>query len=315
MVKPGGPHWVAQISNGVEDFTVDVFPYPDLCPPRVLDQVESLRNNCSSAARLVSIFAADHSRRLEEVRTGRLIRVVLHAEGGAIYCYSVVPDQYVVGLRLGQTPDQVPYDIVSTLPEIKLADESIACLINELRQRIGLRTQNPGGFKTQKQSTLSGDLSKPFAMPASDTALHIEGIDSDGSLSTLCQAAVDPADLQLVSVCRGPNLKLSVDYFGHEQVGRFFTLITIDSRRKFYADLALGLPHMLGPFRRLARSTVGGQLLRVTLDVEQGAVYYYRLNSADYLVGVTLDQSQVNVADKKMALLARKCREVVGAAH
>jgi hypothetical protein len=117
-----------------------------------------------------------------------------------------------------------------------------------------------------------------------------------------------------LSVCRGPNL-LSVDYFGDEQVGPFFTLITIGSRRKFYADLALGLPHMLGPFRRLARSTVGGQLLRVTLDVEQGAVYYYQLNSADYLVGVTLDQNQVSVADEKMALLARKCREVVGAAH
>jgi hypothetical protein len=45
------------------------------------------------------------------------------------------------------------------------------------------------------------------------------------------------------------------------------------------------------------------------LDVELGAIFYYRLRVGDYLIGVTLDQEQVRAADEEMAKLALRCRE------
>jgi hypothetical protein len=42
----------------------------------------------------------------------------------------------------------------------------------------------------------------------------------------------------------------------------------------------------------------------LVLDVEQGAVIYYRLGVGDYLIGVTLNQERVGAADGKLASLA-----------
>jgi hypothetical protein len=88
-------------------------------------------------------------------------------------------------------------------------------------------------------------------------------------------------------------------------------MMTVDARRKFYNDFAMELSNVVSTLGRLTRSSVGGRLFRLVLDVEQGAIFYYRLRVNDYLVGVTLDQDQVHVADDKMALLARRSQEQV----
>jgi hypothetical protein len=49
-----------------------------------------------------------------------------------------------------------------------------------------------------------------------------------------------------------------------------------------------------------------GKLVRVVLDVEQGAIYFYNLGDIGFLVGVTLDQQQVDPADWKMSLIANE---------
>jgi hypothetical protein len=44
------------------------------------------------------------------------------------------------------------------------------------------------------------------------------------------------------------------------------------------------------------------------LDVEQGAIYYYRIRPAEYLVGVTIIQRKVAEADRKIAEISLACR-------
>ncbi len=50
---------------------------------------------------------------------------------------------------------------------------------------------------------------------------------------------------------------------------------------------------------------LGGVLRRVVLDVEAGALYFRRLGEDDALIGVTLDQAKVAVAEASLNTLAQ----------
>lgn len=50
----------------------------------------------------------------------------------------------------------------------------------------------------------------------------------------------------------------------------------------------------------------GGIFIRTILDVEQGSLSYYYIDKDVYLIGVTLDQSQVLAVDEKLRFLANE---------
>jgi hypothetical protein len=55
-----------------------------------------------------------------------------------------------------------------------------------------------------------------------------------------------------------------------------------------------------------ARRLDGGILIRTVLDVEQGALYYYRIDRNGYLTGITMDRSRVLVTDEKLRRLTNE---------
>lgn len=281
-VGPNGLHSVARITSGVTDFTVDAFDELGVGEP------EALRQACRGVARLVTSLASVQDEKLDEVRTGRLIRFVLHGDRGAILCFSVVPGQFLVGFTLAPVPDGVR---LTAVPEVQAADETMAGLVLRLRRRLGLGSQNPGGFE-------------PADRPSSDRSVPVVEGPVDRAEYGPIEAAVDPADLHLVAFKSPYADELVVDRLGHPLLSRFFGLTTVESRRKFYRDLARELPKTAGQAGRLVRASLDGALLRLVLDVEQGAVYCYRMSAGHYLIGVTLDQTQVATAEEKLARLA-----------
>jgi hypothetical protein len=62
------------------------------------------------------------------------------------------------------------------------------------------------------------------------------------------------------------------------------------------------------------RALDSGTLIRLVLDVERGALYYYVVHSESerFLVGVTLDQDMVHVTDRKLQTLVDDIRHHLG---
>ncbi|GAB3932804.1 hypothetical protein GCM10027614_02650 [Micromonospora vulcania] len=99
----------------------------------------------------------------------------------------------------------------------------------------------------------------------------------------------------------------AVDILEHSELDSFFNRgVTVADRRDRYQRLAGDLSLLALQVGRDLRRAVAGDVARLVLDVEMGAVYYYRLSLDDYLVGVTLNQDLVARADEEMATLARR---------
>jgi len=275
----GRLHLITQISSGVPDFVVDTFGERG---PRVApEDLDALRASCHSAARLIATFTDAQDGRLEDVRTGRLIRVVLHADGGAVYCYAVVPGQNVVGFVFDDAAAHANHPLARQ-PAVNAADHAMTELVDRLRGLLGLPAQNAGGWSSEgHEAQLAGD-----------------------SAAELMESAVDTHDLHYVARLRTGQEPRVCEKLGDAAMRPYFRLITPANRRKFYDEEAIEIRQTVGQVGRLVRSTVGGTVHRLVLDVEQGAIYYYRLAVGDNLVGVTLNQEQVGATDGKLAALA-----------
>ena len=302
VVRPtGGLHAVIEVNGGIDDLMIDVFESSEVraaCPVE-FDAAE-MRTACASAARLLTGFVLAEEERLDEAGTGRLIRVVLHAEHGAILCYAVVPGQFVVGFAFGQATGESG-TLLCDLPTVDAADRAMTDLVNALRQRMQLPRQDAGGWADD--SALDVPLGLTTASRVTSTETAVDGDRDDPALRPALRA-VRHADLHFVSRVRGWSPDLVVDCFAHPELRTPIGSITPEARRKFYVDLSGQLSHTVATQGRLVRSTIGSHLVRLVLDVEQGAVYYYHLPTGDYLVGVTLYQRQVNSADRRMSWLA-----------
>jgi hypothetical protein len=172
------------------------------------------------------------------------------------------------------------------------ADQAIAHLVTRLRASFGQPTQDPGGFihlsQHPEQEWRGG---------------HQE---AGATLEQRCQAVLDPQDLQFVALIRDGAKELWPDLFDDPAMEPFFRAgYTVDLRRRFYRDFALDLPHHVRDLGRIAYPLIGRGLDRVVLDVQRGAIYYYRMDPRSYLMGVTLNQFAVAVADVKMEWLSR----------
>lgn len=304
VLSAQGIHYLAYYADGVYDFGMDLLADIAFRIDRPPSSIESRRSDYERIGCQLSNAVKDLDETLQQVRTGALIRVMLHAPRGVICCDSIVPDEYVVGLTFD--PSSLPTSGValSELAGARRIDITIARLATELRRQLSLQPLNPGAWISPKPASdeaSSGPLSHPFARR--DVSPYIEGAEDD-AVADLFREAVDPDDLHYVACCRDGEVTFSVDQLGHHQLGRFFTQITPEKRRSFYRDFCRQLPVIIGQLGRMVGSAIGGRLERLVLDVEQGAIYYYRLGIGEYLVGVTIDQDQVAKADDKMAQLA-----------
>lgn len=295
--------FVAHYTDGLFDFSVDRLDEP----PSEQDTLGggTRRADLQRFGRSFGFTMTQLDERLAVVNSGRLIRVVLQTENGAAIVNSVVPMEHVIGFAL----DRVPAHGVRPAfdAEVEAADRALALLAKQLRSLIALGSENPGGFETTSREPT------PTAEPTREALVTHVGDDIRGSrMAQLCTGAVRPADLHLVALYSAGEVRFLADCFDHESLGPFFTRTNPSARRAFYEGFGKELDALLPRFNRATRQVLGGLLHRVVLDVEQGAIYCHRLRPGGYLVGVTLSQAQVHVADLRMAELAAAVRDLPG---
>ncbi|NUT47555.1 MAG: hypothetical protein HOV94_09645 [Saccharothrix sp.] len=280
-------HYLAHYSSGVFDFGVDVLGDPGAEPGALPGG--SRREELKRLGRFLTFQVATLDRALQEVRTGRLIRTVLHTDEGALFCDSVVPTEHVVGLVL----DHAGTGPLFGHPAVDEADRAVAALATRLRGQLSLGTLNPGGWENARDVA---------PLPTADGAEpHVTA--GEGPL-TACLAAVRPDDLHLVAHVVAGEVRVMVDCLGDPSLAPFFKQVTVDARRRFYHGFVQELGALAGKLNRAVNPVVGGLMERLVLDVEMGAIYYYRLRAGEYLVGLTIDQARVPSADDRMSALA-----------
>jgi len=289
MTGASGLHHLAYYTDRVLDFALDHLDAPEVALPPA---GEEPRVGLRRLGRQLCAAFEQLDDRLRNAYTGALIRTVIRTDDAEIVCDPVVRTQYVVGV--GYTGDRDGY-----IDEANDVDRSLARLITELRAEVGLSSQNLGGFDTEE----TGD-------PAREPV--VSHVTKRGSLPApveeACTGALHPADLHFVAYCVDDEVVFHADVFDHAALSMYFAgSVTPDYRRAFYQKLSEQLCEIRTQLNRVTALLLRGRLKRVVLDVEQGAVYYYRVSRRTHLVGVTLHQPKVHHADVRMAQLATEC--------
>ncbi|RLK61790.1 hypothetical protein [Actinokineospora cianjurensis] len=220
-------------------------------------------------------------REVQPLRTGRLIRTVLDAEGGAVFCETVRPGRHVIGTVAA----------AASVAERERADAALAGVVDHLRAADRLPTQNHGGFADEGP-----------AIPAAEPVLRSSG--PDDILAALLPTLSLDGLHGLAYYARGDRLA-AADCFDSPELSRFHELATPEDRRTLYNTLGHELAGLANQLNQATSEALGGPLHRIVLDVQQGAIYYRRLPRQHYLVGVTLDQTRVRHTDHQMHALAQ----------
>jgi hypothetical protein len=74
-------------------------------------------------------------------------------------------------------------------------------------------------------------------------------------------------------------------------------------RRRGYHAYGPELRKMMNDLDETFEEMESGKLIRLVLDVERGAIYYFVIDSNRYIIGVTLDQRAIHVADRRLQML------------
>ena len=131
-------------------------------------------------------------------------------------------------------------------------------------------------------------------------------------LVDICRPEVHPADLHFVAYYVEGACRFHLDVLEDSAVDRFFDQATPDGRREHYLQQARYLYRLMNGLNDSFREIDAGILLRVVLDVERGALYYYWIDEKRFIIGVTLDQEMVDQADRKMVRLVDGIRASLG---
>jgi hypothetical protein len=303
MAKSTALRYLAHYSSAVFDFGLDALGDPPP-PPDALPGT-TRRDELKRLGRQLGSTITNLDRSLQEVRTGRLIRTVLQTEEGAVFCDSVVPSENVVGLVVDRSATEHPEVPLASAPDVRAADQAVAELAGALRARVRLPSLNPGGWE-------SAELAEPLPSTGPGPAPCVTVLAGPGEetdrLVAACVRAARPDDLHVVAYCSQGELPVLVDHLDHPSLSPFFTQIAVETRRRFYQGFSRELGTLAHRLNRTTSTALGGVLVRLVLDVEMGAIFFYRLRPGDYLVGVTIDQNQVRGADDRMAALALELR-------
>ncbi|MEU6717410.1 hypothetical protein ABZ897_38595 [Nonomuraea sp. NPDC046802] len=125
-----------------------------------------------------------------------------------------------------------------------------------------------------------------------------------------CVAMLDKNDLHFVGYFAGERCLFHTDVLDDANLVHHFQDTTQEQRRDMYLRAGKRLQWLNTRLDQQLVELESGFLIRTVLDVERGALYFYWIDTGRYLLGVTLNQHKVDVADDKMAKLVDTIRGI-----
>lgn len=292
---------------------------------RISDGEEEDRRR--SAYRRIARSVADEMRALDRglqhFRTGPLMRLVLQGPAGAVFADSVLMDEFVMA-TIGPAGGGAEHHLaLPRIEGVRRADRAVSQLVDQIRDLVGQPSQNLGGWQTNSlieptslppdeepvphPHAAPNDFRRAAVVPPQDIRELLLRADSEHSLAH-CRKAVLDGSLHYIAMFRGMEQLLEVDAFEGREVKQFLTRLAPQTRRELYREFGREAEIQVAELARHSGAATGSPLLRVVFDVEQGAIFYYRVGEDRHLIGVTLNQRAVSQGDDAAGNLALTCR-------
>ncbi|WP_369245427.1 hypothetical protein [Streptomyces sp. R41] len=291
---------LSHYSNGILDFVVcraDRAPLSSL----VTEADDDLHDESLPGSRLL-LCAQDLGAVLRPLGTGELMRTVVANVRGGLWGGRVKPGEYLAALS--DSPDCVP-----------AMDAAMNHLVTRVRTEVHtLPDELPGGAPDAPPRLASTDTeNEALRIDFGTAAAPVPAYEQ--RLRALWHNHVNTTDLQYAGYYRDWTLVCVGDVFDAPELGPRFMDVSVRSRRTAYRDLSRGLRgHLvrLTDALHLVAPAVDGQppVDRLVLDVQEGAVYVTWLSPREFVVGVTLDQTQVGHAEARLRRLALALGEI-----
>jgi hypothetical protein len=175
-------------------------------------------------------------------------------------------------------------------------------LVREQRHRIHEDLDQPGptNIMSPRMIKLNG---QDVSIWRSD---HFTTRPGAKAILELCQGYLSVVDLHFVAYygAEGDCL-FYLDCLDDEAMAHFDVRDTPD-RRRLYERHGRHLRSLSSKLDKRFLSLDSGVLVRLVFDVKKGALYLYNLEREGFLLGVTLDQRQVDQTDQKLSELANR---------
>jgi len=170
-------------------------------------------------------------------------------------------------------------------------------------QRGVVQRDDPGEYPD-----LHGGLTQPLPNRAGEATGMLTTFDGDisSSIVDLCRHAMAVRDLHFVGFYVNGKCRFYTDVLDDtsRQMQDMRGDISAEARRRRYEAYGRLAHGMVGRLDSAFAEVEQGNLIRVVLDVEQGAFYYMRVDQRRFIFGVTMNQNAVNIVDDKLRTIA-----------
>jgi len=231
---------------------------------------------------------------LENCGSGRIIRSLFDFGSGALLVFEIRPGEYLVGLVLNAE-------------NVDSADRALSAAVTGVRGTLGLPDQSPGGWTAAPGEPRELPPAAPGALDSwaaarSGMATQPGAASGPGPADevfvSLAAAEVTTRSLDYAARFERSTLTARVDAFDEPALAPHFTNISRRRRRSVYQDIGGQFQTLIGTVDRALHGVVGRRVTRTVLDVEQGALYFQRVDGDGLLIASTLAQARVRVSQQ-----------------
>ncbi|WP_432157964.1 hypothetical protein [Streptomyces sp. bgisy153] len=290
-------------SNGILDFAVLRRPRAPLSA-LLTEAGDDTLNEALPGSRLL-LCATDLGGVLRPLGTGELMRTVLANPRGGLWGGRARPNEFLAAAVDG--PDGVPEMDAAMNRLVGRIRTEVHSLPDELLGGdVGARP-HPSGPPAREARPTGPRIDLGIAA-ATDTAY-------EQRLRDLWRQCLNTTDLHYAAYYHDWSLVCVGDVFEDDLLGPRFIDVSVRTRRTAYRDLSRGLRGHLARLTDaigLVAPPVTGRasLDRLVLDVQEGAVYVLWTSPRSFVLGVTLDQRQVDHAERRLTALAEVVRGI-----
>ncbi|MGI9004338.1 MAG: hypothetical protein ACR2GH_22250 [Pseudonocardia sp.] len=126
----------------------------------------------------------------------------------------------------------------------------------------------------------------------------------DEEVAQLCLSQVNLDEVHFIGYYVSGTCRFHVDSLDSDHLNRLFRGVDRKIRRQEYERAGRKLHWVIDRLRIYTSQLDGGVLIRTVFDVEQGGMFYYWIDKNVYLVGISIIQSEVLSADRRLRNLA-----------
>lgn len=285
---------LSHYSNGILDFAVLQLGKAPLSS-LVTEAGDEGQNEALPGSRLL-LCTQDLGNVLRPLGTGDLMRTVVANARGGLWGGRARPGEFLAAVT--DTPEGVP-----------AMDAAMNRLVARIRDEVhSLPDELLGGDPAAKPHLRTG--AGPDGPQIDFGTAAVADTAYEERLRGLWRTHVNTTDLHYAGYYRDWTLVCVGDVFDADDLGPRFMDVSVRTRRTAYRDLSRSLRgHLvrLTDALGLVAPPVTGRapVDRLVLDVQEGAVYVHWTSPRAFVLGVTLDQRQVDNAERRLQGLAQ----------